>query len=117
MMRAALREVAQVRLERGGVHRDEDVRPVAGGEDVVVGEVDLEPGDAGERPGRRADLRGEVRERREVVAERRRLAREPVAGELHPVARVAREADDHALELLDPLRGHYLQGSGDAGLR
>ena len=106
--RAALREIAQVRLERRGVHRNEDVRPVAGGEDVVVREVDLEPGDAGERPGRRADLRREVRERREVVAERRRLAREAVAGELHPVARVARKADDHSLELLDPLRGHEL---------
>ena len=34
----------------------------------------------------------------------RRLAREAVAGELHPVAGVAREADDHAVELLDGLR-------------
>jgi hypothetical protein len=108
--RAALRQVGDVRLERGGVHRDEHVRPVARGEDVVVGEVDLEAGDAGERACGRTDLGREVRERREVVPERRGLAREAVAGELHPVTRVAREADDHALELLDPLdAAHFVQ--------
>ena len=54
-----------------------------------------------------ADLGREVRERREVVPERGGLAREAVAGELHAVTRVTREADDHALELLDPLdRAH-----------
>ena len=96
-------QVGEVRLERRRVHRDEHVGPVAGRQDVVVGEVDLEAGDARERAGRRADLGGEVRERCEVVAERRGLAREPVARELHPVTRVAREADDDAVELLDPL--------------
>ena len=61
MIVAPLRQVAEVRLQRGGVHRDEHVRAVAGGEDVVVGEVDLEPRDAGERAGGRADLGREVR--------------------------------------------------------
>ena len=57
--RAALRHVGEVRLERRRVHRDEHVRPVARGEDVVVGEVHLEPGDAGQRPGRaRGSRRG-----------------------------------------------------------
>jgi hypothetical protein len=41
------RQVAQVRLERGRVHRDEDVGSVAGGEHVVVGEMQLEARDAG----------------------------------------------------------------------
>ena len=54
--RAALDEVLEVRLQRGRVHRDEHVRPVAGREDVVVGEVELEAGDAGQRAGGRADL-------------------------------------------------------------
>ena len=106
--RAALREVADVDLERGRVHRDEHVRLVAGREDVVVGEVDLEAGDARQRAGGRADLRGEVRQRREVVPEDGGLAREPVAGELHAVAGVAGEADHDPLELLDRL------GLGDA---
>ena len=47
---------------------------------------------------------GKSGQRREVVAEHRRLAREPVAGELHAVAGVAREADDHLVELLDGFR-------------
>ena len=57
--------------------------------------------DAGQRPGRSADLGREVRQRREVVPHQRRLAREPVTGELHAVAGVAREPDDHAVESLD----------------
>ena len=77
----------------------------------MVGEVHLEPGDAGKRPGGRADLGREVREGREVVAEHRGLAREAIAGELHPVTRVTREADDHALEVLDLLRAHLGQPS------
>ena len=103
---AALGQVADVRPQRGRVHHDEHVRAVAGREDVVIREVHLEAGDAGQRAGRRADLGGEVGERREVVAEHRRLAREAVAGELHPVTGVTREADDHAFELLDLLRAH-----------
>ena len=122
--RAALGQVADVCLQRRRVHRDEHVRRVAGREDVVVGEVELEAGDAGERAGRRADLGREVGQRREVVAEDRCLAREAVARQLHTVARVAREADDHLVELLDRLRHalvvphESLYGSaGDAGRR
>ena len=103
---AALRQVAQVRLQRGRVHRHEHVGRVAGREDVVVGEVELEAGDAGQRAGRRADLGREVRQRRDVVADERRLAREAAAGQLHAVAGVAGEADRHLLELLD-LLGHF----------
>ena len=97
--RRAARDVGEVGLERGGVHRDEDVRLVARGEHVVVGEVQLEAGDARQGPLGRADLRGEVGQRRQVVAEDGRLGREPVTGQLHTVARVAGEADDDAVEL------------------
>ena len=68
------------------------------------------PETPGSEPGGRADLGREVGEGREVVAERRGLAREAVAGQLHPVARVTREADDHPIELLDLLRRHPSQG-------
>ena len=60
--------------------------------------------------------RREVGERREVVAEGGRLAREAVAGELHPVTRV-READDHALQLLDPLDAAHPHRSVAPGRR
>ena len=64
--RAALRQVAEVRLQRRRVHRDEHVGPVARREDVVVGEVQLEAGDAraasrparGSRPGSPGTSRG-----------------------------------------------------------
>ena len=109
--RRALRHVAEIRLQRGRVHRDEHIRAVARGEDVVVGEVDLEARDARERAGRRTNLGREVGEGREVVPEHRGLAREPVAGELHAVTGVTREADDHGVEVLDLLGAHLGQGS------
>ena len=105
--RGALGQVAEVGLQRRRVHRDQHVGGVARGEDVVVGEVDLERRDAGQRALRGADLGGEVRQRHQVVAEGRRLLGEPVAGQLHPVAGVAGEPDDHAVELLD-LLGHVV---------
>ena len=92
--RAAGRELGDVGPQRGGVHRHEHRRQVAGREDVVIGDVHLERRHPGDRAGRRADLGREVREGREVVAERGAHVGETVAGELHPVARVARKADD-----------------------
>ena len=105
--RSAAREIPDVGAERGRVHRHEHVWVVARSEDVVVGEVDLEAGDAGERAGGRADLGGKVGERREIVAQHRRLACEAAAGQLHTVAGVAGEADDHLVELLYWLRHRY----------
>jgi hypothetical protein len=78
----------EVGLERGRVHRHEDVRGVARRQDVVVGEVQLERGDARQRARGRADLGREVGQRREVVAEGGRLRGEAVAGQLHAVTGV-----------------------------
>jgi hypothetical protein len=74
----------------------------------VIGEVDLEARDAGQRPRRGTDLGGEIREGREIVPQHGGLAREAPACQLHAVTRVAREADDHAVDLLDRfgLLGH-----------
>ena len=71
--------------------------------------MQLEAGDAGQRARRRADLGREVRQRRDVVAEDGRVGGEPVAGQLHAVAGVAREADDDAVESLH--LGHGLTSS------
>jgi hypothetical protein len=101
--RAAL-ELADVRLQRGRVHRDQHVRGVARRDDVARGEVDLEARYAGERAGRGADLRREVRQRREVVAERRRRVGEAAADELHAVAGIPGEPHDDPLPLLHTLR-------------
>ena len=91
-------------FKRGGVHRDEDVGRVARRHDVVVGDVDLERRHTGDRSGGRTDLGREVGLGRQVVAEHRRQLREPVADELHAVARVAREPD-HDLGRASPLHG------------
>ena len=84
-----------VGLERGRVHRDEHVGPVAGGQDVVVGDLDLErrrrraacPAARGSRPGKFGWVA-------RSLPNKRGLGGEPVAGELHAVAGVAGEADD-----------------------
>ena len=92
---AAARQVRQVGLERGRVHRDQHGRRVARGDDAVVGEVQLEGGDTGQGAGGGPDLGREVGQGRQAVAERRRLGGEPVAGQLHAVTGVAGEPDDH----------------------
>ena len=110
----ALREVAEIHLERRGVHRHEDARLVARRQDVVVGEVDLEARDAGQRARGRTDLGREVGQRREVVPEEGGLAREAIARELHPVAGVAGEPDHDPFEVLDGLRCGHGRGIADA---
>ena len=52
----------------------------------------------GQRSRRGADLRGIVGERADVVADEGGGVRELVAGDLHPVAGVAREADDDSFD-------------------
>ena len=71
----------------------------------MVGEVDLERRDARQGALGCPDLGGEVGQGHQVVAEDRRLLGEPVTGQLHAVTGVAREPDDHPVELLD-LLGH-----------
>ncbi len=83
---AASGQIGDVGLQRGGVHRDEHVGPVARGKDVVVGNLDLERGDARQRALRRTDLGGVIRLRGKVIAEQGGFGSEPVTGELHAVA-------------------------------
>ena len=114
--RGALGQVAEVGAQGRRVHRDQHVGGITGREDVVVGEVDLERRDAGQRALRGADLGREVGQRREVVAEDRGLLGEPVPGQLHAVARVASEPDDHAVEPLDLLGHLRALPSADSGV-
>ena len=65
--------------------------------------MDLEGRDPSQRPGRGPDLGREIGERGQVVAEHRSGVGEPAAGELHPVAGVAREPDDDSLAFFDRL--------------
>jgi hypothetical protein len=95
--RPAARQVAEVRLQRGGVHRHQHIRTIARGKDVVIGEVELEGRDPGQRPGRGADLRREVGQCREVVTEDSRFLGEAIAGQLHAIAGVPRDTDDDAI--------------------
>jgi hypothetical protein len=95
---AAGLRIVDVGLERRGVHRDEDVELVAGGEDLARREVQLEGADAGERARGSPDLGREVRQRRDVVAGDRGLGRELRSRDLHAVAGVAGESDDDRVE-------------------
>ncbi len=100
----AARQVVDVGLQRRRVHRDEDVGTVAGGQDVVVGDLDLERRDAGQRALWRADLGGVIRLCRKVIAEQGGLGGEPVTGELHAVTGVTGESDDDLFEFLSVTR-------------
>src|ERR1019366_6540916 len=93
-------ELADVRPQRRRVHGHEHAGHVARGEDLVVRDVDLERGNPGDGAGRGSNLCWEVRHRRQVAAEGGAHVAEPVAGQLHPVAGVAGEADDDTVERL-----------------
>ena len=100
---AARHQVAEVHLQRGRVHRHQDIGAVAWRMDIARREADLESRDTGERTGRRADLCREVRKRGDVVAEERGGGGELAPGQLHPVAGVAGESDRDSVELGDVL--------------
>ena len=99
--RAALLEVAQVRLERRRVHGDQRVDRVAGRVDVVGREAELKTADAGERAGGGANFGRKVGQRADVVAEHGRRVGELRAGQLHAVAAVAAEPDDDGFQRFD----------------
>ena len=97
---SAARQVADVGLQRRGVHGDQHVGPVTGGQDVVVGDVNLEGRHTRQGACGGADLGGVVRLSRQVVAEKGGLRGESVARQLHPVAGVPGESDDDILQAL-----------------
>ncbi len=97
---AAGGQIHDVRPEGRRVHRDEDVRLVARGMDLVRAEADLEARHAGQRAGRGADLGRIVGQRADVVAVDGGGPGELGPGQLHAVAGVAGEADGDAIELL-----------------
>ena len=98
---AARNQVAEVYLQRSGVHRHQHVWSVAWRVDVARREADLEAGDTRKRTGRRANLRWVVRKRRDVVAEEGGGGGELTAGQLHPIARIAGESNRDSVELGD----------------
>jgi hypothetical protein len=97
------RHPADLATERGRVHGHQHVGGVTRRGDVMVGDVDLEGRHPGERARGRADLGREVGQRREVVPVERAAGGEPVARELHAVARVAGEPDDDSVDGLGQL--------------
>ena len=113
MSRPPSRTSPGVHLQRRRVHRDQHVGLVAGGIDRAGAEIDLERRDAERRALRRADFRREIGEGREVVAGERGRQRELAAGQLHPVAAVAGEADDD--RFLRRMRGGFLFGEKMGG--
>src|SRR6267154_2561271 len=64
--------------------------------------MQLKTADTGNRAGRRADFRRIIRKGRNIIAIERGGIGELVAGNLHAVARVTREADDRLVEHFAP---------------
>ena len=93
----ALGKVTEVGLQRSRVHGYQHVGPVAGGDDVVVGEVHLKGGDSGKGALRGADLRWIVGQGGDVVAERSRFGSETIPRQLHSIAGIPSKADHHPI--------------------
>ena len=93
----ALGQIAEVGLQRSRVHGHQHVGPVAGGDDVVVGEVHLKGGDSGKGALRGADLRWIVGQGGDVVAERSRFGSETIPRQLHSIAGIPSKADHHPI--------------------
>jgi len=91
-------QVGDVDLQRGGIHGDQDVNRVAGRVNFIRGKMELEAADAGNGSRRSANFRGIVRKGGDVIAVQRDGIRELVAGNLHAVAGIAREANDRLLD-------------------
>src|SRR5699024_4441137 len=83
---------------------NQHVGSITGGEDVVVGEVQLERRHPRQRALRCPDLGREVRQSRQVVTECRGRLGEPIARQLHTIARIAGEPDHDTIQLLHLLR-------------
>ena len=104
------RKIVEVGLERRRIHRDQYVGLVAGGKDFVAGEIDLKAAYAGQGSRRGADLGGKIGQRRDIVACQCRFGGELHPGQLHPVARIAGEANDDVVDLFAPLMSRTAAG-------
>ena len=96
--RSAGNQGLEIRLQRRRVHGHQHVGGVARGGDVMVRDVDLKRRDPGHGAGWSPDLSRILRQRGQVVAEHGTGIGEPVARQLHAVARVAGEPDDDLVE-------------------
>ena len=97
---AADAEIAQVGLERRGVHGDERVDFVPRGENFVARETELVAADARERAGRSPNFGREVGQSADVISEGGGNVRELSSRELHSVAAVPAETNDNGFERL-----------------
>ena len=114
---AAGLQIVDIGLQRRRVHRDQHVGRVARGLDRGRAEIDLEGGDAEGRALRRADLGREIREGGEIVAGQRGGQGELPAGQLHAVAAIAGEPDDHRFQRRVGFRffgGQIMAGRGQS---
>ena len=93
-------QILDVRLKRRGVHRDEHIGCIACGLDFAGTEVDLKCGNPEQRAQRRTDFSRKIRERRKIIASQRGRQCELPTGQLHPVTRVARKADNNGFRAL-----------------
>ncbi len=93
-------QVFDVGLQRGGVHRHQDVHGVARRVHVTRGKLDLEAADPREGPRRGADFSGVVGEGRQVIAIQRHGIGELVPRDLHPIAGISTKPENRLLNHL-----------------
>ena len=99
------RQIIEIGLERRRIHRDQNVRLVAGGEDLAAGKIELKAADASQSTGRSADFRRKIRQCGDIVAGHRGFGRELHAGQLHAVTGITGETDYDAVAAFPAFTG------------
>jgi len=85
-------------LERGGIHRDQDVRGIAGCKNFVTTKIQLKRAHARQRSSRSPNLGRKIRQGTYVVPHQRCSPGELSACKLHTIARIAGQTDDHRFQ-------------------
>ncbi len=98
-------QVADIDLQRRGIHGNQHIDGIARGVHVARGKMQLVTAHARQSAGRGANLGGEVREGRDVVAVKRDRIGELASGNLHAVAGIPGEANDRLIDLFAPVLG------------
>ncbi len=91
-------EVGQVRLQRGGVHRDQRIQLIAGRKNVGRREMKLKSADASQGSPRGTNFGREIGKGRHVIAGQRRGIGHLRAGKLHSITGVTSKSDGGSLD-------------------
>ena len=92
-------EPHHIGFERSGIHRNQRIAIITGGEHTAAAEVNLKTGNTSDSALWRTDFGRVIGEGGDTVTKKSGGVREQSACELHTIARVARETDNNIFQL------------------